>query len=148
MRIWLIRIGIIAVIAVGGSVLRGVRLSSDAGDLKVGECFDDPAGATRITDVHRHPCTEAHNAEVVYLGKLPDGDSKFPTTTTVQDWVRANCVPAWSAYTGKDFESELTLELGFYQPSPESWGSGDRHMVCYAVRSDSAPLTTSVKAAP
>jgi len=75
-------IGIIAIIAIGGYIFRD-RLSSDAGGLKVGECFDDPAGATRITDVQHHPCTEAHNAEVVFLGELPDGDKTFPTTSAV-----------------------------------------------------------------
>jgi hypothetical protein len=140
-------IGIIAIIAIGGYIFRD-RLSSDAGGLKVGECFDDPAGATRITDVQHHPCTEAHNAEVVFLGELPDGDKTFPTTSAVQEWVRSNCVPVWSTYTGKNFETELTLGLGFYQPSPESWGHGDRKMVCYAIREDNAPMTTSVKATP
>jgi hypothetical protein len=150
MRIGVVRLGIfgiIIIIGIVGFVFRD-RLSSDAGGLKIGECFDDPAGATRITDVQHHPCTESHTAEVVYLGSLPDGDKNFPTTATVQEWVRTNCVPAWSTYTGKDFDSELTLALGFYQPSPESWGSGDRKMVCYAIREDAAPMTTSVKAGP
>lgn len=148
MRIGIVRLGLIvvvAVIAIGGLIFRD-RLASDAGGLKVGECFDDPAGATRITDVQHHPCTESHNAEVVYLGNLPDGDSNFPTDATVQDWVRSNCVPAWSSYTGKVFDTEPILSLGFYQPSPESWGHGDRKMVCYVIREDAAPMTTSVKA--
>jgi Septum formation len=143
---WIVRIGILAVILAGGYLFRD-RLSSDAGDLKPGDCFDDPPGVTRITDVQHHPCTEAHTAEVVFLGSLPDGDKTFPTTTAVHEWVRANCIPAWSTYTGKDFESELVLALGFYQPSPESWGSGDRKVVCYASREDLAPMTTSVRAA-
>jgi hypothetical protein len=142
---WIARIGILALVLGGGYLFRD-RLSSDAGDLKLGECFDDPPGVERITDVQHHPCTEAHTAEVVFLGSLPDGDSTFPADATVHEWVRANCVPAWSAYTGKDFDTDLTLALGYYQPSPESWQSGDRLMVCYASREDQAPMTTSVKA--
>jgi len=146
----MIRLGIVGLFVIGGigAVIFRDRLSSDAGTLAVGECFDDPAGAQEIKDVQHHPCTEAHNAEVVFLGKLPDGGGSFPTTATVQDWVRGNCVPAWNAYTGKDFDTDTVLSLGFYQPSPDGWSGGDRTVVCYASRTDGAPLTSSVKKAP
>ena len=64
---WGVRIAIIAIIIVGGFVLRD-RLSSSAGDLKVGDCFDEPATGGEISDVQHHPCTEAHTAEVVFIG--------------------------------------------------------------------------------
>ena len=146
----LIRLAIVGLFVIGGigAVIFRDRLSSDAGKLAVGDCFDDPVGAQEIGDVQHHPCGEAHTAEVVYLGKLPDGSGSFPTTAAVQDWIRGNCVPAWNTYTGKDFDSDLTLSLGFYQPSPEGWSSGDRSVVCYAARVDGAPMTSSVKKAP
>jgi hypothetical protein len=63
MRNWIIRIAIIAVIAGGAYILRD-RLTANAGDLKVGDCFDDPTGE-QVKDVQHHPCTESHTAEVV-----------------------------------------------------------------------------------
>ena len=46
-------------VAIGGFVLRD-RLSSNAGDLAVGDCFDEPtASAETIEDVQHQPCTEA-----------------------------------------------------------------------------------------
>jgi hypothetical protein len=146
----MIRLAIVAVFVVGGigAVIFRDRLSSGAGTLTIGECFDDPVGAQLITDVQHHPCSEAHTAEVIYLGKLPDGSGSFPTTAAVQDWIRSTCVPAWNTYTGKDFDTDATLTLGFYQPSPEAWSGGDRSVVCYAARVDSAPMTSSVKKAP
>lgn len=150
MRIGLIRIVIIAIVIIGGvgAYLFRDRLSANAGDLKVGDCFDDPTTAAEVQNVQHHPCTESHTAEVVYLGKLPDGDGTFPTDATVQQWVSDNCIPPWSAYTGKDINVETTLELHYYQPTSAGWGKGDRGMICYAIRADSAPMTTSVKAAP
>ena len=139
---WVLRIGIIVLIVAGGFVLRD-RLSSNAGDLKVGDCFDDPRGASEITDVQHHPCSEAHNAEVVFLGKLT-GDA-YPSDATVETWVRSNCLPVWETYTGKTYETEPILALGFYQPTTDGWGKGDRDVICYAMREDSAPMTGSVR---
>jgi hypothetical protein len=146
-RGWVIRIGIIAVIAIGGLILRD-RLSSNAGDLKVGDCFDDPAGVSEVTDVQHHPCSEAHTAEVVFLGKMTGDNATYPTDGVVEDWVRSNCVPAWNAYTGKVLETEPVLTLAWYQPSKDGWSKGDRDVICYAARGDSTQLTGSVKKAP
>jgi Septum formation len=144
MNSWILRIGIIVLIVAGGFLLRD-RLSSNAGDLKVGDCFDDPAGQTEIKDVQHHPCTEAHTAEVVFLGKLTGDNASYPADAAVDTWVRANCLPAWEAYTGKTFETEPMLTAGYYQPTPDGWSSGDRDVICYAYREDNAPMTVSVK---
>jgi hypothetical protein len=143
MRI-LIRLGIIGAIALGGFVLRD-RLSSNAGDLRVGDCFDDPAGASEIADVQHHPCAEAHTAEVVFLGKLSGNDATYPSDPVVEDWVRSNCLPAWTAYTGKIFDTEPVLTLGFYEPTQDGWSHGDRDVICYAMREDGAAMTGSVR---
>jgi hypothetical protein len=143
MRGWVIRIGLVLAIGAGALVFRD-RLSSNAGELKVGDCFDDPQGASVITDVQHHPCTESHVAEVVFLGKLPEATT-VPADGIVQDWVGRNCIPAWEGYTGKDWASESILTMGFYQPNSEGWASGDRVVVCYTVRTDLVPMTSSVR---
>ncbi|HEY7970691.1 MAG TPA: hypothetical protein VID95_11905, partial [Candidatus Limnocylindrales bacterium] len=78
MNRWILRIGIIVLIVAGGFLLRD-RLSSNAGDLKVGDCFDDPAGQTEIKDVQHHPCSEGHTAEVVFLGKMTGDNASYPS---------------------------------------------------------------------
>jgi len=144
MNSWILRIGIIVLIVAGGFLLRD-RLSSNAGDLKVGDCFDDPAGQTEIKDVQHHPCTEAHTAEVVFLGKLTGDNASYPADAAVEAWVRTNCLPAWESYTGKTFETEPMLTAGYYQPTPDGWKGGDRDVICYAYREDNAPMTVSVR---
>jgi hypothetical protein len=144
MNRWILRIGIIVLIVAGGFLLRD-RLSSNAGDLKVGDCFDDPAGQTEIKDVQHHPCSEGHTAEVVFLGKMTGDNASYPSNATADDWARANCLPAWEAYTGKTFDTEPVLTASYYQPTPDGWSKGDRDVVCYATREDNAPMTGSVK---
>jgi len=140
-----VRLGIIGAIALGALVFRD-RLSANAGELAVGDCFDDPAGAEIVTDVQHHPCTEAHTAEVVFLGKLTGDNATYPSDQAVEDWVLSNCVPAWNAYTGKDLQTETVLTMGWYQPAEDGWSDGDRDMICYASRDDGGRLTSSVRA--
>lgn len=144
---WAFRIGIIAVIAIGALIFRD-RLSSNAGELKLGDCYDDPQGVTVITDVQHHPCTEPHTAEVIFLGNLPGDNATYPSDVAIETWVADTCLPAWTAYTGKDYQTEPVLSLGYYTPSEEGWKDGDRGVVCYATRDDGAAMTTSVRKAP
>ena len=143
---WVVRIGLVAVIALGGFLLRD-RLSGDAGDLKVGDCFDEPQGVSVVGNVQHHPCTESHTAEVVFLGTIPEA-ATFPTHAAFEDWVSTNCIPVWNTYTGLNFATDVILGLGYYRPSEEAWNHGDRGMVCYAYRVDGAMMTSSVRKAP
>ena len=149
MRTWGIRILIIAVIAVGAFVLRD-RLTGNAGDLAVGDCFDRPttAGET-IEDVQHHPCTEAHTAELIFLGNHPAAkDAPPPTEDELFSFVEASCLPAFNSYTGTDLIAEALFDIGFIYPLDEDWNKGDREISCYAYRLDEATMTTSIKKAP
>ena len=141
---WGVRILIIAVIA-GGALIFRDKLSGNAGDLKVGDCYDDPASTTEIEDVQHHPCSEAHTAEVVFVGKMTGEDSAYPADSVVEAWVTANCEPAWTAYTGKNPRTDADLGLGWYLPTTAGWTKGDRGVVCFAGRLDGAPVTSSLK---
>jgi Septum formation len=149
MRGWVFRIGIVAIIAVGALVFRD-RLSSNASELKVGDCFDDPVATSGqvVKDVQHHPCTEAHTAEVIFLGPMTGADTAYPADATVGTFLKAQCLPAWQAYTGKDFETEVVLTLGYLMPTQEGWGKGDRDITCYAAREDGAAMTSSVRKTP
>ena len=100
MRGWIFRIGIIAVIAIGAFIFRD-RLSGSAGDLKVGECFDEPVGQQEISKVQHHPCTESHTAEVVFLGNMTGDDATYPADAVFDAYIETSCLPVWEAYTGK-----------------------------------------------
>jgi len=140
-----IRLGIVAVVVIAFVVLRPF-LSGNAGGLSVGDCFDVPAGAGEtVSDVQHHPCTESHGAEVVFVGEFKPATSIYPTDEEFTNFGKANCVPAFNAYTGLDFETATTYDIEPFFPTADGWTKGDRKVICFAVRADNAPMTTSVK---
>ena len=141
---WVVRIAIIAVIAIGGFIFQD-RLSSNAGDLAVGHCFDEPAAVEEVTDVQRHPCNEAHTSEVIFVGDLLGSTEVYPSDEELGAYFDANCVPAFNAYTGRDYQSDTELDIGSFIPTEEGWKDGDREMTCYAIRVDGAATSQSVK---
>jgi hypothetical protein len=142
---WGIRLIIIAVIVGGGFVLRD-RLSSNAGDLQVGDCFDNP-GTEEIKDVQHHPCTEAHTGEVIFIGNMNGANESYPTDDAFVDYIGANCLPAFNSYTGMDYQTATEFDFGSYTPSKDGWGDGDREVACFLVRTDNGTMSKSYKAA-
>ena len=57
-----------------------------------------------------------------------------------------NCIPSFTAYTGKGLDG-ATLDVGYFHPTSEGWGDGDRGVICYAINLDGSPMTGSLKAA-
>jgi hypothetical protein len=140
-----IRLAIIAVIALGGFLLRD-RLSGNAGDLQVGDCFDAPTTeGIDVGDVPHHPCTEGHTAEVILVKDYDGADTTYPTDDAWLGFVSGNCVPAFNAYTGIDYETDVVFEMGYFTPNLEGWDGGDREVSCYAIRIDRAPMNASIK---
>jgi hypothetical protein len=141
---WIIRIAIIAVIVIGGLIFRD-RLSGSAGDLKVGDCFDEPKGAQTVKEVQHHPCTDSHTSEVVFVGNVPGENASYPGEAAFTTFAVQNCSPAFTTYTGKDINSQTDLDMGYFFPLEEGWGKGDHALTCYIVRTDGTPVTQSFK---
>jgi hypothetical protein len=144
LRGWIIGIVLIAVIGGVAYIFRD-RLSGSAGDLQVGDCFNEPAAATVVEEVQHQPCNEAHTSEVVFVGDLPDLGA-YPSDAEVENYFTANCIPAYDAYTGSSFETDTDMDMGWFYPTTEGWNDGDREITCYAIRIDGATTTQSIKA--
>jgi Septum formation len=143
---WGVRIAIIAAIAGGAFIFRD-RIAGDAGDLKVGDCFDDPVGVVEVSEIQHHPCNEPHTGEVVFVGTMEGTNEEYPSDDVLRDYVGANCIPAFNAYTGLSYETAQDLDVGTYSQTEEGWRAGDRGIICYIVRVDGGPMNQSVKAA-
>jgi hypothetical protein len=141
----IIRVGLIAIVGIGLFIFRD-RLSGGASDLSVGDCFDDPATTTEVRDVQHHPCTEPHTSEVLYVGDMPAGDD-YPTDAQFSSAVEATCLPAFKAYTGLEFSTEPNFDLGYFIPTTDGWGGGDRELICYAIRIDGTQVGESIRVA-
>jgi hypothetical protein len=147
-RGWIIRIAIIAAVVIGGFVLRD-RLSSNAGDLAVGDCFDEPtASAETIEDVQHQPCTEAHDNEVMVVTEHPaEKGAAYPSDADIETFVDEKCVSVYQSYSGRDPSTESEIGLAWYVPTDEGWKDGTRKIICYLYRNDGSKMTAPLKAA-
>ncbi|MFL5679833.1 MAG: septum formation family protein [Chloroflexota bacterium] len=147
MRGILVRVLVIGVIVIGGLVFRD-RISGAAADLKVGDCFDEPAGVAETVDnVQHHPCTDAHTSEIFYVGDMPDAKgAAYPGIQAVEDFADASCGAAFDAYVGTGADA-ATLDGGYFYPAEDGWKSGDRTVSCYVKAGDGKPLTRSLRVA-
>ena len=142
-----VRIAVVGVFLVGGFLFRDL-LPGGADDLRVGDCFDEPNLSEAVDDVQHHPCNEKHDAEVIFVGEHPARDgAAVPTDEEEGEYIAANCLPAFAAYTGLDYMSQDVLDIGYFLPLPEGWREGDRTYICWAYRLDNQAMTQSVKTA-
>ena len=147
MRGLLIRVGIIGAIA-GGAWIARPFVMGNAGELAVGDCFDEPATAgTTVKDVQHHPCTDLHDAEVFYVGNYEPSTSTFPSDTEFVNFIRDRCTGAFNTYTGLDFNTAADLDFSAFYPTSEGWSDGDRQITCYVVKVDDTQFNASIKKA-
>ncbi|HJP89512.1 MAG TPA: septum formation family protein [Candidatus Limnocylindrales bacterium] len=141
-------ISIAVLIVIVGFVLWSVRNKTDADNLKVGTCFDEPAAGKDFSTVEKHECTEPHDAEVVFVTEYTDQSDTLPIKLTMDSFVGDACVPAIELYTGRVAEDIQELGMGYITPNADGWKDGDRTITCYVYNLDASKLTTSVKGAP
>jgi hypothetical protein len=139
----------VLVLAAVGYLFRDY-LSANVSDLKVGDCFDLPAGgatAATVKDVQHHPCTDMHDAEMVFIGQVPNTAGGYPGKTAFQSFVKAQCVPAFRTYTGRDFDTDQTYDMSFLFPLTDGWAKGDHTVQCFAIRVDGQSFKGTIKTA-
>lgn len=140
-----LRVGIVALVLVGGLILRPF-LPGSAGELKVGDCFDVPTGQQEVKDVQHQPCDQEHGAEVFFVGDYPGSKSdSYPTDDEMIAFLSDKCVTAYNTYTGTDIATEATYDIGWFQPSEEGWKGGDQDVICYVYRLDETKFRGSLK---
>jgi hypothetical protein len=138
-----ISLGVLVVVFAG--IFYVIRNNTNADDLKVGACFDRPPSGQDFSTVEQHPCTEAHDAEVIFVAEYT-GSTTLPSASDFETYTSDNCVPAAEAYLGKTAENITDMGLGYITPNQSGWDGGDRTILCYVYNSDHSKLTTSVKA--
>lgn len=142
-----IRVIIIAVIAVGGLLVRDF-VSGSASDIRVGDCIDVPTGGPQeVKDLQHHPCDQAHTGEVIAVFDYTGGSSAtYPSDDQFSEVAAGRCVSEFLLYVGASFDAREDLDMTYLTPTQEGWGKGDREMTCIVMTIDGTALTTSVKA--
>lgn len=143
-RTYIIGAVVLAVLAFGAW---SISQNQSAGDLAVGQCFDEPGRDVDITTVVKQACTQAHDAEVFMVVEYDKGDA-YPISPSLDSFIDEKCVPEFERYVGQPYDANTPYDLTYFYPDEEAWtkGSKDRTFTCYVVRTDGTKLTQSVKA--
>ena len=145
---------IVLVVIVGGIAgayfLFRDQLTGNVAELRVGDCFDEPANAgvigAEVEDIQHRPCNEPHDAEVFMVFDYTG--ATYPTSEERQTFVTGRCLPEFQTYTGTSYEAAEALDVAWFYPTTEGWNDrNDREFSCYIVRVDGGKLNASVKGA-
>jgi Domain of unknown function (DUF4190)/Septum formation len=122
-----------------GAITHGGSLSVFS--LAVGDCFNNPPGATSLTSVTAIPCTQAHNAQIYAKFNLSGSMVSYPGDTTLTRDATNGC----NARIGNLDKSKITdsMTIRFLFPQEDSWIAGQRTVTCMVANS-AENLTSSV----
>jgi len=109
--------------------------------LAVGDCFDNPAGASTVTTVTAIPCNQPHNAQIYAKFNLSGSDFNYPGTAAVTRRATNGCNSRTSDVDKSLTTSSMTIRLLF--PESDAWLSGRRTVSCMIVNPTST-LTSSL----
>jgi hypothetical protein len=125
---------------------------SEAGDLtvlklQVGDCFDEPGTRSpnetaEISSVDATLCSDPHDLEVFHTFELTAAE--LPNESALTSEVGERCMGAFEPYVGSSYEAS-ELDIYFMWPSPESWGAGDRTVLCSVVKMNGTKLVGSAE---
>ncbi len=123
-----------------------------AADLVPGLCIEDAGEFTgrqvnEITSTRSIPCRLEHQAEVYLRAELAGGpNAPFPGVGELRRQAQQACRDGFEGFVGIRW-TRSELEIAVLWPSPQSWPSGDRQVVCVVFRADRALLTGSARGA-
>ncbi len=114
-------------------------------DLRVGDCLNDADAADSHGIVISTPvvsCAADHDSEVV--ASLPVAEKgAYPGDDTLEAESNAQCLGPFETFVGVK-AALTTLDFTYYYPSSQSWGRGDRQILCL-VYSPDGPVKGSLK---
>lgn len=104
------------------------RDSTDAVDVKAGDCLKEIPDSSRVLYVNTVTCDQPHKGEVFAVMPMPDGD--FPGDAAVVKYTD-KCAPALAGHApGAAGDPGITLFVLY--PTADSWQRGDRTVTCIA----------------
>ena len=118
-------------LAIVGGVVSSVTVRTGtmvAADVQVGNCLKELPDSTQILETVQTVACESYVGEVFAVLNMPEGD--FPGQSAI-DAYEICCGPAMAHYS-PDAITDDHVQLGVLYPTADSWGRGDRAMICIA----------------
>jgi hypothetical protein len=140
-------VGALLVVVIGAGYLLRDNLAGSPGELRVGDCFNEPGSDTTGSVMHV-PCGEPHQAEVFLVGTL-ESQSVYPGDATFVRWMEQHCsTAALATYTGTAAAERASIRISLFYPTREAWSFGGRSLSCYLHAVDGVPTVGSLRASP
>jgi hypothetical protein len=109
--------------------------------LKIGDCFDNPAGAKTVHTVTAIPCDQPHNAQIYAEFKLRGSDLSYPGAAAVAQLARSGCNARVGSVDKSLTNSSMSIRI--FLPAEVAWITGQRTVSCMIVN-PKADLTSSL----
>ncbi len=112
-------------------------------DLEAGYCFSTESD--QLETVLVVGCEQPHEYEVFALVDHPAGDSEaYPGDDVLLEYADTECRPPFEEYVDRDYETSIWY-ITSLTPSAETWGEGDREVVCTVNQEDAdgEPVTVT-----
>ncbi|MGW2841402.1 septum formation family protein [Streptomyces sp. NPDC001493] len=121
-------------------------------DLKVGDCYNPNTAPVAEGETAEEfaievvPCTEAHDGQVYGEFKVEDG--AYPGDDAIVEAADTRCPVEEQKFAPDTWAIPAGVSGSYYQPTKESWKTGDRLVTCTYTK-DSGKITTgSLKSKP
>ncbi len=99
-------------------------------DIKVGDCYQDPEASDFVTELTVVDCDAPHDNEIYAFGLYPaDDNADFPSEAELDEFSDEFCTESFEEYVGIPYADSIYY-ITYLQPTEESWGDGDREVVC------------------
>jgi len=113
------------------------QATDDIFSIGVGDCLATAPDGSTVNSMPTLPCSAPHVYEVYSQFDVPD--SAYPGAAALTGSADSGCDAAFAGFVGRP-STESALAYGFLYPSEQSWGAGDRTVVCF-VGDPSVPVT-------
>jgi hypothetical protein len=112
-------------------------------DLEVGDCFS--VESEELTTVAVVDCEQSHEYEVFALLDHEAGEADpYPGDEAMLEYGNTACQAPFQEYVGTEYEASIWFITSVF-PSEETWGAGDREIVCTLNQqdADSEPIAVT-----
>jgi hypothetical protein len=133
---------------------------TQASELDVGDCFQEPAtvsgltttvpgastpDAERVLSVPTVKCDEPHDFEVTIIHKADGADDAYPGSAAIANASTSPCAAGFEDYVGASPQESALDSTPLLFPTKLSWEDGQRDVVCVAVSDDESQVVGSVR---
>lgn len=122
----------------------------EGGDVSVfrirpGDCFNDPPPERQLQQVDVVACEQPHDNEVFATVAHPAPEAaEFPGREVVVAYAEQACPEPFAAYVGANYD-QSRYSLFPIVPSADTWGQGDRQIICALYDHEAGKLTGSAR---